>query len=149
MFTRVILFILVTLGGAGLTIQAAWNARLRISTASPVLTALISVFVTILSLALVWVSGATERGSIPAFNSIPGWAWFGGIFATFYLLTSLIAIPQLGAAVVFSLVITGQMLAALALDTTGAFGVTHIPVSAPRLIGVVLLLIGVILIQKQ
>jgi transporter family-2 protein len=72
MATRLILFLLVALGGAGLTLQAVWNARLCASTTSPVLTALISVFVTLL--ALVWASGATERGALPAFTALPGWA---------------------------------------------------------------------------
>ena len=149
MVTRLILFLLVALGGAGLTLQAAWNARLRTSTTSPVLTAMISVLVTLLSLALVWASGATERGSLPAFNSLPYWAWFGGVFAAFYLVASLIAIPKLGAAVVFSLVIAGQMFAALILDSTGAFEVVQIPISLSRGLGTALLLLGVILIQTQ
>src|SRR5690349_17788367 len=113
MITRLILALLVVLGGAGLTLQAAWNARLRTSTGSPVLTTLISVLVTLLSLALVWASGATERGSLPAFNALPAWAWFGGLFAAVYLVVSLVALPKLGAAAVFSLVIAGQMAAAL------------------------------------
>ncbi|MCC3454203.1 MAG: DMT family transporter [Microcoleus sp. PH2017_15_JOR_U_A] len=149
MFTRIVLFLLVAIGGAGLTIHMAWNARLRSSTGSPVLTTMISVFVTLLSLALVWASGATNRGSIPAFNSLPQWAWFGGVFAAYYLVASLIAIPKLGVAVVFSLVIAGQMIAALVLDSTGAFGVTQISLSVSRILGTALLLIGVILIQKQ
>ncbi len=71
MVTRLILFLLVALGGAGLTLQAVWNARLRASTTSPVLTALVSVLVTLLSLALVWASRATERGALPAFTALP------------------------------------------------------------------------------
>jgi transporter family-2 protein len=149
MFTRFILFLLVALGGAGLTIQMAWNARLRVSTGSPILTTIISVFITLLLLTLVWVSGVTPRGSVPPFHSLPQWAWFGGIFAAYYLVASLIAIPKLGAAIVFSLVITGQMVAALILDSTGAFGLTQISLNLSRLLGTFLLLIGVILIQKQ
>jgi len=149
MFTRFVFFLLVALGGAGLTIQMAWNARLRTSTGSPVLTTLISICVSFLSLALLWAIGASNRGSIPAFNSLPKWAWFGGVFAAYYLVASLIAIPKLGAAAVFSLVIGGQMVAALILDSTGAFGVAQISLSASRILGTVLLLIGVILIQRQ
>lgn len=149
MFTRFVLFLLVALGGAGLAIQMVWNARLRVSTGSPVLTTIVSVFVTLLSLALVWASGTTPRGSVPAFDSLPQWAWFGGVFAAYYLVASLIAIPKLGAAVVFSLVIAGQMVAALILDSTGAFGITQISLNLSRILGTVLLLIGVILIQKQ
>ncbi|KAF3889885.1 MULTISPECIES: DMT family transporter [Nostocales] len=149
MVTKLVLFLLVALGGAGLTLQMAWNARLRTSTGSPVLTTMISVFVTLVSLALLWASGTTDRGSIPAFNSLPKWAWFGGIFAAYYLVASLIAIPKLGTAVVFSLVIAGQMVAALILDSTGAFGVPQISLNTSRVLGTVLLLIGVIFIQRH
>src|SRR5882672_4359691 len=149
MFTRFLFFLLVALGGAGLTIQMAWNARLRMATGSPVLTTLISIFVSFLSLLILWASGVTNRGSIPAFNSLPKWAWFGGIFAVYYLVASLMAIPKLGAAAVFSLVIAGQMISALTLDSTGAFGVPHISLNASRVLGTALLLVGAILIQKQ
>jgi len=149
MITRIALLILVALGGVGLTLQMAWNSRLRAATGSAVLTTIISIVVTLISLALVWASGATSRGSVPTFNSLPKWAWFGGVFAGYYLVASLIAIPKLGVAVVFSLVIAGQMLGALLLDSTGAFGVNQISLNPGRIVGTVLLLAGVILIQKR
>jgi transporter family-2 protein len=40
------------------------------------------------------------------------------------------------------------MLTALILDSTGAFGVTQISLSGIRVLGIALLMIGVILIQK-
>ncbi len=149
MFTRLILFLLVALGGAGLTMQMAANSRLRASVGSPVLTIIISVVVTLVSLILVWASGVTPRGSIPTFSSLPKWAWAGGLFAGYYLVASLIAIPKLGAAPVFSLVIAGQMIAALILDSTGAFGVPLVSLSSSRILGAVLLLAGVVLIQRR
>ncbi len=148
MLTRLLLFLLVALAGAGLTMQMAWNARLRAATGSPVLTTMISVVVTLLSLALVWVSGVTNRGSVPAFHSLPKWAWLGGVFAAYYLTASLVALPRLGAASVFSLVVAGQMAAALALDTSGAFGVPMVALSFTRIAGALLLVLGVVLIQK-
>ena len=141
--------ILVALGGAALTVQVACNARLRTATGSPVLTTLISVFVTLVSLVLWWASGTTVRGSVPAFGSVPKWAWIGGLFATYYLVASLVALPKLGAAAVFSLVIAGQLVGALILDSTGSFGVNQIPLNMSRIVGTALLLGGVILMQKR
>ncbi|MGZ5567349.1 MAG: DMT family transporter, partial [Limisphaerales bacterium] len=71
-----------------------------------------------------------------------------GVCAAYYLIASLVALPKLGAAAVFSLVIAGQLITALILDSTGAFGVPHIGISTTRAIGVALLLAGVALIQK-
>ena len=149
MLTRIFFLMLVALGGVGLTMQMACNGRLRTATGSPVLATLISVFVTLVSLVVVWASGATERGVLPAFNSLPKWAWLGGVFAGYYLVVSLIGIPKLGAAAVFALVIAGQMVAAVVLDATGAFGATQIPLSSSRVLGTVLLLVGAVLLQKR
>lgn len=149
MLTRLFLFLLVGLGGASLAMQMAWNSRLRTATGSAVLTTIISVIVTLLSLVLVWLSGLTPKGSVPAFGSLPRWAWFGGAFAAWYLITALIAVPKLGTTMVFSLVVAGQMITALILDTTGAFGVPQIPFSPSRALGVLLLLAGVLLVQRR
>jgi transporter family-2 protein len=73
----------------------------------------------------------------------------GGVFAAYYLVASLIAIRKLGTAAVFALVNTGQMIGALVLDSTGAFGAPHLSLTSLRLLGTVLLLAGVILIQKR
>lgn len=149
MVTRILFFILVGAGGAALTVQAAWNARLRIATGSPVLTTMISIVVTLVSLLALWLSGATTRGTMPQFDSVPKWAWFGGVCAGYYLLASLIALPRFGAATVFSLIIAGQLIAAVVLDSTGAFGVPHVALNPMRMVGIVFLLAGVLLIQKN
>ena len=97
---------------------------------------MISIVVTLISLLLLWVSGVTGRGSMPAFNSIPKWAfWLGGVCAAYYLIASLVALPKLGATAVFSLVIAGQLITALILDSTGAFGVPQLGISSTRIIG--------------
>jgi transporter family-2 protein len=145
---RLILLFLVMLGGAGLAVQSTWNARLRLSTGSPVLTTIVSLTVSLIALMLLWISGSAERGSLPAFDSVPVWAWLGGVFAAYYLVSSLIAIPELGVASVFSLVIAGQVTMSLILDTTGAFGVAQISLTTSRILGALLLLAGTVLIQK-
>lgn len=141
--------LVVVIAGAGLAVQMAWNARLRLSTNSPVLTTIISLVVSIIPLVFFWVGGAGGRGSIPALDSLPKWAWLGGVFAAFYLVAALIAIPKLGAGSVFSLVIVGQVVAALFLDSTGFFGITRIPLNGSRVLGTLLLIFGVVLIQKN
>jgi bacterial/archaeal transporter family-2 protein len=148
MHSRAFLFLMVVLGGVGLALQMASNARLRVSTDSPVLTTIISVTVTLVCLTIVWALGGTaNRGTVPHLAALPWWAWIGGVFAAFYLVASLVAIPRLGVAVVFSLVISGQMLAALLLDHTGAFGLPQISANTTRLVGAAMLVFGAVLIQ--
>lgn len=47
-----------------------------------------------------------------------------------------------------ALVVTGQMVAALAVDHDGRLGVAQRPIDAPKMIGVVLLVGGVVLIRR-
>ncbi len=148
MLNRLFLLFLVALGGAGLAVQITWNARLRLSTDSPILTTIVSLSVSLFSLLLLWASGTVERGSLPAFNAVPTWAWLGGVFAAYYLVSSLVAIPKLGVASVFSLVIAGQVIMSLVLDSTGAFGVEQISPNGSRLLGTLMMLAGAVLIQK-
>src|SRR5205814_9704595 len=138
MLTRLIFLVLVAFGGAALAFQAAWNARLKLATGSAVLTTIISIIVTLISLVLLWATGATSRGSIPAFSSLPKWAWLGGVCAGYYLIASLMALPKLGAAAVFSLVIPRQLIAALILDSTDASRVSKIALTIIQALGVAL-----------
>ena len=142
-------FSLVALGGAGLTLQMAGTRGCERRPGPPALT-----------------TDHLHRGDSPSAERDLGersdqpWfhpcAWFtskmGLVRRRFCRLlpgSFLVAIPKLGAAAVFSLVIVGQMIAALILDATGAFGVTQLPFSAVRCIGAVRLLVGVILIQRK
>lgn len=145
---RLLLSLLVALGGAGLTIQSTWNARLQLATHSPVLATIVSLTVSLISLLLFWASGLTQKGTLPALNAVPAWAWLGGVFAAYYLVSSLIAIPKIGVASVFSLIIAGQVVMSLVLDATGAFGVNQISLSSDRILGTILLLAGAVLIQR-
>jgi transporter family-2 protein len=51
--------------------------------------------------------------------------------------------------VLLALTLVGQMLAALVVDHYGAIGFTQVPVTASRVTGVVLLVVGVVLIMRR
>jgi len=146
---RLLFFVLVVLGGAGLSLQMAWNARLREATGSPILAVLISLCVSLIAVLGIWASGLFSRGSLPRWDAVPAWSWMGGLFAALYLLASLLAIPRYGAAIVISLVVAGQMAAALFLDSTGAFGVHETPLTAARALGAILVVAGVAAMQMK
>jgi bacterial/archaeal transporter family-2 protein len=61
---------------------------------------------------------------------------------------SIITIPKLGGAAYLALLVTGQMIAALAVDHFGWLGVEERPVDLPRMLGVALLIGGVVLIRR-
>ena len=56
--------------------------------------------------------------------------------------------PRLGVAATLALSVAGQMVAALALDQVGAFGLELRPLTASKLVGAVLLVASVVLIRR-
>ena len=79
---------------------------------------------------------------------VPLWAWSGGIFGAIFIGLSIITIPKLGGAVYIAILVTGQMIAALAVDHFGWLGVPERHMDLPRMFGVALLVGGVILIRR-
>jgi transporter family-2 protein len=76
------------------------------------------------------------------------WAWTGGFFGAIYIAISILLVPRLGTATFVALLVTGQMLASLAFDHYGLFGVTEHPANPARLLGAALLIGGVLLIRR-
>src|SRR5262245_60557393 len=76
------------------------------------------------------------------------WSWTGGVFGTVYIVVSILLLPQLGAATVVALLVTGQMLGSMAFDHYGLFGLAQHPIDGYRLAGAALLVAGVVLIRQ-
>ena len=143
------IILLLMLGGVGLTLQAAVNARLREAVGAPVLSALISFLVGAVPLGILSAFGAFGRGRVPDLAANPWWIWIGGLFGAFYVTLAVIGVPRVGAAVVISCAVGGQMAAALLLDSFGWLGVPRAPLNAWRILGGVLVVAGVLLIQQK
>ena len=140
---------LLILGGVGLTLQAAVNARLREAVGAPIGSALISFLVGAVPLGLLAALGVFGRGRLPDLSANPWWIWLGGLFGAFYVTLAVIAVPRVGAAVVISCAVGGQMAAALLLDSFGWLGVPRAPLNIWRIVGAVLVVAGVLLIQQK
>jgi transporter family-2 protein len=134
--------------GVSFVMQASVNARLRTGLASPNWAALISYAGgTLLMAAIVLLNrdGAVTAASL---EKTPWWSWTGGLFGAVYVVIIIVLLPRLGTAALIALFVLGQMIASLAFDHFGWFGVPKHPVDAARIIGVVLLVAGVALIRR-
>src|SRR3954464_13518997 len=70
---------------------------------------------------------------------------FGGVVGAVYVVSALAAVSRLGAGALASAVITGQLaFAVLVIDRLGLLGVEPIAVSAARVAGVLLLVLGTV-----
>lgn len=135
--------------GAFLPLQAGINSQLRIYTGNSVIAAFISfvvgtivLFGLALALRLHWPSSS-------GIAEAPWWVWIGGVLGAFFVYLTIVLADKLGAAVLISFIIAGQMAASLLLDQYGLIGYARHPITPGRLIGSVLLLAGVILIRYK
>jgi bacterial/archaeal transporter family-2 protein len=148
MATLTVLVTLALLAGACLPTQAGINARLNLWTGDPVLAAMISFAVG--TLALIGYS-LLLRIPFPdpaSASREPWWIWTGGFLGAFFVASTVILAPRLGATSMVALILAGQMAASMACDHYGVLGYSVHPVSAMRIAGVLLVTVGVLLIQR-
>ena len=140
--------LLALAAGASVVIQQVLNANLRSALNSAVWSGFVSYFIGVLCMAALAVVLREPVPLISALTRIPWWAWSGGLFGAIFIGLAIILVPQLGAATFIALLVTGQMLASVALDHFGLFGLVQRSVDVPRVIGVILLIGGVVLIRR-
>jgi len=147
-YLLIILIIFAFLAGIALPFQFSINAQLRQALGSPFLAATISFLVGTITLMLTSIFVRDGFKFNKAITESPWWVWTGGLLGAFYVLATIILIPRIGAATTVSLVLAGQVVASILIDH---FGLIHVPVhvlTIPRVIGTVLIIGGVILVQK-
>jgi transporter family-2 protein len=142
------LLLLAVVLGCLLPVQTGVNAELRASLGNPIATALVSFGVGLVALlaAVVWL-----RIPVPlaeAWSQSAWWQWSGGLMGAIYIAAVVVLGPRLGAGTLIAAVVGGQMVASLILDHFGWVGFPEHPVSALRLLGAALVMIGVALIQR-
>jgi len=144
------------LAGILLPIQAAVNGRLGKALANPALASLISFAIGTAAVAVYVLLARQFAAPVPVVEEAartplsrqPWWVWLGGLCGAIYVTTVVICAPRIGVANLGALVILGQMVAALFLDHFGLFGLPVHPFSLGRAAGVVLIVAGVLLVQR-
>lgn len=148
MANTVLLMLLAAAAGVSVVIQQALNANLKGALSSAAWAGFASYAVGTLCMALLVAALRDPVPSAGLMARIPWWAWGGGMFGAIFIGLSIYLVPQLGAATFIALLVTGQMLASIALDHFGALGLAQRPVDVTRIVGVALLIGGVVLIRR-
>jgi bacterial/archaeal transporter family-2 protein len=140
------IILLAFLGGAVLPLQIGIVGGLRQAFGHPMQ----ATFVSFLGGAVAaLVACVLLRTPLPTWEKIAApswWMWFAGCFGVFYIFTSIVAGPRIGAALTVSLAIAGQLVVAAVLDHNGALGFPQESISPLRLLGIGLVIGGVVLI---
>ena len=143
------LYLIAFAAGVVLIVQVGVNTTLRSALGAPVLAALLSFLVGSVALAAFLVLTRATWPARAQWVAIPWWAWFGGILGAFYVVSTIIAGPRLGAAALLALIVLGQLVTSLLVDHFGWLGFPQHPVTPLRLFGALLLFGGMLLIVHR
>ena len=135
--------------GVGLPIQSGLNAQLRLGVGHPLLAAAISFLVGTTVLVGMNVVLRVPLPAGEAVGRIPFSHWLGGLLGAAYIYAAVILAPRLGAATLIAATVAGQMVASVALDQWGLLGFAPQPLTTGRAAGVLLVIGGVLLIQRR
>ena len=139
--------LLALVAGFCLPTQAGINVQLMHLTRSSVLAAMISFAVGTASLAGYAVATRIPLPATAPLAGAPLWVWSGGCIGAFYVFSTIVLAPKIGALSMISLIMAGQLVASLILDHFGWLGYPVHPINLWRIVGVLLLVGGVALIK--
>lgn len=148
--SKIFFILLAVAAGVAVPFQAGINATLEEHVGHPARAAWISFTV---GCAAIWiyalVTGQIYLPDRELFRQAPWWAWIGGLLGSFLVVSSLILAQRLSAALLFALMVAGQIGCGLILDHFGMLTYDEQSLSAGRLMGAALVVGGVILIQRS
>jgi len=135
--------------GIVLTFQTAINSQLKIFLPSHLQTALFSFLVgTITLFCLVLIENA-GKPNLNQLYAMPWYLWFGGCLGVYAITISIFTAPKLGFLTFSGLVIFGQVVASMLFDQFGLLGVNKTPINWQRLLGGIVIFIGVLLTLQR
>jgi transporter family-2 protein len=129
-------------------LQAAVNNQLKITIGgSTVMAALVSFAFGTVTLAIVALVAQEKWGGLAQITQAPWWQLTGGTMGALFVFGTTLLAPRLGFTVMIALIIGGQTLTSLAFDRIGFLGIPVSELTAPRAIGALLTVIGVLLVN--
>ncbi|HEY2631190.1 MAG TPA: DMT family transporter [Solirubrobacteraceae bacterium] len=146
--TRTLAVALAGIAGVLVGMQAPVNSRLGKSVGS-VQAATFSFIVGTVALALVATLFYGGLGGFAQVGKAPAWAWIGGLFGAVYVTVAILTVRTLGVSGLTAIVISGQLVAAVAIDRFGLLGIAKQPIGATRIAGLVLLVVGALLVVRR
>jgi len=133
--------------GAMLPLQFGVNAQLAHWLGSRIRAAFVSFLVGAVALLVVAAFVRKPLPSLARLGDVPWWVWIGGLLGAFYVTGSIVTAPRLGAVTLAAAIIFGQTLASVLVDQFGWVGFEEQHATPGRLLGVLLVAVGVVLVR--
>lgn len=150
MKSTLLLGLLAVVSGALIPVQAASNAALSRTIQNNVpFSAMVLFFAAFVAATAVMLASGQSFPSIAELREAPWWSYSGGPIVAFYVLTITFLAPRLGVGTAISLIVAGQVIAALSIDHFGLLRSLTFQLTPTRIIGAALMIVGVYLALKR
>jgi transporter family-2 protein len=147
--TTIVPALLAMICGAVLTAQVGSNTLLGRSINNPYIPATANMVTGLIFTVLLLLIVHRTVPSVAQLRTAPWWTWLaGGFLGVAYLTGNILLAPKLGAGALVGLVVTGQLLFAVAADNYGWLGFEPHAATLWRGLGCLLMMGGVALIAK-
>ena len=110
---------------------------------------LLSFLVGTIVLAILVFFQSAEKPHFATLIQIPWFLWLGGFLGVYAISLSIYAVPKLGFLILTGLVIFGQIAMSILLDHFGWFGTEKTSINWQRLLGSMIIFVGVLLTLQR
>ncbi|HKH42240.1 MAG TPA: DMT family transporter [Solirubrobacterales bacterium] len=138
--------LIMALVGGCIALQAPINAGLGKSTGSFAAATISFAVGTVLLAAIVFASG--KAGGLSDVTHVEWYYLLGGALGAAYVFSALVLVSEIGAGPVAAATVTGQLTTSVVLDRIGFLGLDREPITAAKVVGVLLLLAGTYLVVR-
>ena len=135
--------------GAAMTLQTAINTQVSQILASSLQAAFLSFSVGTVLLALLVLSAQQPLPQLQQLFSLPWYSYCAGMLGVYAISISIYTAPKLGFLTFSGLVIFGQLLTSMLFDHFGWLGAEKNPIHWQRLLGGVVIFVGVLLTLQR
>jgi len=146
--TKYIFIFAALIIGGFLSVQGSINTQLSSFLKHPLQASLTNFLVGTVVLILLNIALRTSTPTISEMKAIPWYLFLGGAIGAMFVTSVVLLIPQIGVTTMLAASIAGQLIIAAIIDHYGFFGISVHAISLSRVVGIVLLILGIILIQK-
>lgn len=139
-------WLLGVISGALLPVQTSINTKFSEWAHSSLRGVMVSFFGGLaVSIAAMIISGDSFYVSPEYFTTEPFWMWLGGLFGILLISINIIILPKIGSAETVIFAVFGQIFGGMVIDNFGFFRQGVIAVTPLRVLGTVLVFVGVVL----
>ncbi len=146
---KIIFYLLPVLIGVAMTIQSGINAQLQSHLNQPLLTAFLSFLGGLILLGVILLVVRKPLPLVADFREIKWYYYTGGLLGAFVVYAVIISVHKIGAANMFVVIVAGQLITAVIMDHFSMLGLKENPVTLQKLLGILLVIAGAWLVNKN